>query len=58
HGWDDHRIVMSLTVAGMVTGGVTIDTAESVAISFPDFFETMRGIGAVVNQVQELDVNV
>lgn len=56
HGWDDHRIVMALTVAGMVTGGVTIDTAESVAISFPDFVETMRGIGAGITHVQDVGV--
>ena len=30
HGWDDHRIVMALAVAGMVAGETTIDTIESV----------------------------
>lgn len=56
HGWDDHRIVMALTVAGMVTGGVTIDTAESVAISFPDFFDTMKGIGAGITCMQDSEI--
>lgn len=46
HGWDDHRIVMSLFVAGMMLGDTTIDTAESVKISYPDFFEEMKKVGA------------
>ncbi|WNY27721.1 3-phosphoshikimate 1-carboxyvinyltransferase [Methanolapillus ohkumae] len=45
-GWDDHRIVMALFVAGLMTGGTTIDTAESVRISYPRFFEDMKKIGA------------
>ncbi|MDR2944277.1 MAG: 3-phosphoshikimate 1-carboxyvinyltransferase [Methanosarcinales archaeon] len=47
HGWHDHRIVMSLFIAGMMIGNMTIDTAESVKISYPDFFEEMKKIGAV-----------
>ncbi len=41
-GWHDHRIVMALTVAGLVVGDTVIDTAESVKISYPGFFETMK----------------
>lgn len=48
HGWDDHRIVMALAVAGMVAGGTTIDTVESVRISYPEFFEDLKKIGAGV----------
>ncbi|WP_094228221.1 3-phosphoshikimate 1-carboxyvinyltransferase [Methanolobus psychrotolerans] len=48
HGWHDHRIVMALTIAGMVAGDTTIDTAESVEISFPNFFEEMISLGAKV----------
>ena len=44
-GHDDHRIVMALTVAGMVAGGAEIDTAESVAVSYPGFFEEMERLG-------------
>ena len=47
HGWDDHRIVMSLFIAGMLVGGVEIDTAESVRISYPEFFEDMKKLGTV-----------
>jgi 3-phosphoshikimate 1-carboxyvinyltransferase len=39
----DHRIAMAFAVAGLLADGpVTIRGAESVAISFPGFFETLR----------------
>ncbi|MBW6518182.1 MAG: 3-phosphoshikimate 1-carboxyvinyltransferase [ANME-2 cluster archaeon] len=44
-GWHDHRIVMALTVAGLVVGDTVIDTAESVKISYPGFFETIKALG-------------
>lgn len=50
-GYDDHRIVMSLAVAGLAAeGATTIDTAESVSISYPGFFDDMRKLGAKVEQ--------
>lgn len=52
HGWHDHRIVMALTLAGMVAGNTTIDTAESVSISYPDFFEEMKSIGAKIETLE------
>lgn len=45
-GRDDHRIVMSLFIAGMMLGDMTIDTADSVRISYPEFYEDMKSIGA------------
>lgn len=53
HGWDDHRIVMSLALAGMVAGNTTIDTTESVAISYPDFFKDMSNLGVKIEQISE-----
>lgn len=53
HGWDDHRIVMSLAMAGMVAGNTTIDTIESVSISYPDFFKDMRSLGAKIEEISE-----
>ena len=47
-GWDDHRIVMALTLAGIAAGKTTISTAESVKISYPDFFEDMKELGASI----------
>ena len=37
---------MALTVAGMVAGDTEIDTAESVAVAYPGFFEEMARLGA------------
>ena len=48
HGYHDHRIVMALTVAGFVAGGTQIDTAEAVDVSYPGFFDQMKGMGAKV----------
>jgi len=50
HGWDDHRIVMAMAVAGMVAGETTIDNVESVSISYPGFFEDLKRIGASISE--------
>ena len=50
HGWDDHRIVMAMAVAGMVAGETTVDTVESVSISYPGFFEDLKRIGASISE--------
>ncbi|MFC1739055.1 3-phosphoshikimate 1-carboxyvinyltransferase [Planctomycetota bacterium] len=47
HGWSDHRIVMALSLAGLVIKGrCTIDTAEAVHVTFPSFVELMQTLGA------------
>ena len=53
HGWHDHRIVMALSMAGMVAGNTTIDTTESVSISYPDFFKDMHYLGAKIEEIPE-----
>ena len=53
HGWDDHRIVMALAMAGMIAGNTTIDTTESVSISYPDFFKDIRRLGAKIEEISE-----
>lgn len=46
-GHGDHRIVMSLAIAGLQTKGVTsIDTAEAVDITFPGFFKRLNEVKA------------
>jgi 3-phosphoshikimate 1-carboxyvinyltransferase len=41
HG--DHRIAMALAVAGLVASGpTTIEDADAVAVSYPDFFAHLR----------------
>ncbi len=48
-GRGDHRIVMSLAVAGLVAGGeTTVTDAEDVAVSFPAFFDVLADLGASV----------
>jgi 3-phosphoshikimate 1-carboxyvinyltransferase len=47
HGWGDHRIVMAAAVAGLAAPeGVEVDTAEAMAVTFPDFCGRMRSLGA------------
>lgn len=41
---NDHRIAMALSLLCSVVGG-TIEGAESVAKSYPNFFETIRSLG-------------
>ncbi len=44
---DDHRVAMSLAVAGLFAEGETvIEDAECVDVSFPGFYELLRGVGA------------
>ncbi|MFH0861045.1 MAG: 3-phosphoshikimate 1-carboxyvinyltransferase [Candidatus Altiarchaeota archaeon] len=46
-GWHDHRIVMALAVAGLKAEGETrIGDAEYVSVTFPNFVELMRKLGA------------
>lgn len=44
----DHRIAMSLAVAGLRTGGVTIQGAGAINKSYPDFIRDMRSLGAKI----------
>jgi 3-phosphoshikimate 1-carboxyvinyltransferase len=47
HGWADHRIVMALSLAGLVLDGqCTIDTAEAMSVTFPDYVKLMKSISA------------
>jgi 3-phosphoshikimate 1-carboxyvinyltransferase len=43
HG--DHRLVMALTIVGLVTGGVQIKNAAVHQVSFPQFIQVMQEIG-------------
>ncbi len=50
-GRGDHRIVMSLAVAGLVADGeTTIAGSEHVDVSFPNFFEAMSDLGAEMTE--------
>ncbi|EMA29880.1 3-phosphoshikimate 1-carboxyvinyltransferase [Haloarcula japonica] len=50
-GRADHRIIMSLAVAGLVADGeTTVAGAEHVDVSFPDFFDVLDSLGAAVKR--------
>jgi len=42
--YDDHRIAMSLAIAGAAGRGVGIEHADCVAISYPGFYEEMQSL--------------
>jgi 3-phosphoshikimate 1-carboxyvinyltransferase len=45
---NDHRIAMSFGLLGTVAGGIIIEGAESVAKTYPDFWEVLRFLGGEV----------
>jgi len=46
-GRSDHRIVMALAIAGLaIEEGCSIDGAEAIDVTFPDFVKLMSSIGA------------
>jgi len=46
-GRGDHRIVMALSLAGLgIDGQCTVETAEAISVTFPDYVELMKSIGA------------
>lgn len=50
-GKADHRIIMSLAVAGLVADGETAVTgAEHVDVSFPNFFDLLESLGGSVSR--------
>ena len=53
HGHGDHRVVMALAVAGLASQvEVTVDTAESAGITFPNFVDLLRSVGGNVETRQ------
>ena len=48
-GQADHRVIMSLTLAGLVAeGDTTVRNADHVDVSYPGFFDTMKQLGAAI----------
>ena len=46
-GYGDHRIVMAMSIAGMALDGqMTIDTAEAMNVTFPEYVTLMNQLGA------------
>ena len=52
HGHNDHRVVMSLAVLALSTGfALTVDDAEAITKSWPNFFDAIKPLGAEVEHV-------
>ena len=52
NGHHDHRVVMALSVAGLIADGRTeIDTAEAAAVTFPEFYDLMKDIKADISKI-------
>ena len=51
-GHNDHRIVMAMSVLCTLTGG-TIDGAEAISKSYPNFFEDLSSLGIEI-QTEEV----
>jgi 3-phosphoshikimate 1-carboxyvinyltransferase len=49
--YSDHRLAMSLAVAGLIADGeTTVTRAEAYRESFPNFIELLQGLGATVHE--------
>lgn len=45
---NDHRIAMAFSLLGLHTGGITIEGAECVSKTYPEFWEIVKSIGGGV----------
>lgn len=59
NGYDDHRTVMALTVAGLLAEGTTsISDGEAINKTYPEFVNVMRDIGANVTKESESNKHI
>jgi len=55
-GHHDHRIVMATTIAALIAEGPTIiDNAEYAAVSYPEFYDHMKALGADIQKMEVID---
>ena len=53
-GRNDHRIVMSFTIASLLcSGAVEVTDAHSINKSWPEFFEVFRSIGGQADVIND-----
>ena len=54
-GHGDHRVVMSLAIAGLLSKGVTtVGSAEAVGVTFPEFPKLVKACGGDISTVNEV----
>ena len=49
---NDHRLFMAFCIAGMYVGNCTITDPESVKVSYPNFVEEMKRLGAKIQLLE------
>ncbi len=47
HTYDDHRIAMAFSILGLVVPGITLDSPQCVAKTFPSFFDVLDQVRVV-----------
>jgi len=53
-GRADHRVVMALSLVGLAgRSEVVVDTAEAMAVTFPEYVDLMRALGAQIEMVAD-----
>ncbi|MBA3750950.1 MAG: 3-phosphoshikimate 1-carboxyvinyltransferase [Nitrosopumilus sp.] len=50
NSFEDHRLFMAFFIASLATEESNIDGAESVDVSYPDFINEMKQLGARINE--------
>ncbi len=51
--FSDHRVAMSFTIAGLITkNDIKINNIDNVLTSFPNFYETMKGLGLDIEKIE------
>jgi 3-phosphoshikimate 1-carboxyvinyltransferase len=48
NSYGDHRIAMAFSLLGAAVGNTTIEGAESVSKTYPQFWQTLESLGAKV----------
>lgn len=52
-GHNDHRIIISLAIAGMgISGETIIDNANAFSVTYPDFIKDFRNLGANIETIK------
>ncbi|HXX59190.1 MAG TPA: 3-phosphoshikimate 1-carboxyvinyltransferase, partial [Dehalococcoidales bacterium] len=46
---NDHRIAMAFSMLGVLSGGMSIDNAECVAKTYPEYWDVLKMLGGEVN---------
>ncbi len=47
---NDHRIAMAFSLLGVAAGGITIEGAECVSKTYPEYWDILRSLGVKLNE--------